>query len=234
MKIIKVTVLCAALALSGLVDAKGGSSSGGGGHASSGGGGRSSMSSSSMSRPNSAPSVAPTNRPNSAPVVTPNAPRPATAAVPAQRTTTTTTSSVTSTRTAGGGYMGGGMMYGGMGMGYGYSNGLLTGLIIGNMMHPHNTVVYAGGGGYNNNALLYPDGRVVNQQGYQVGTYANGQFTPVNGGMVAQQAPSDAYTTTANQPVVLEKAGPSGWEIAGMVILGIVCVLLFLFIIGVI
>ena len=129
--------------------------------------------------------------------------------------------------------MGGGMMYGGMGMGYGYSNGLLTGLIIGNMMHPHNTVVYAGGGSYNNNALLYPDGRVVNQQGYQVGTYANGQFTPVNGGMVAQQAPSDAYTTTANQPVVLQKAGPSGWEIAGMIIIGILCVLLFLFIIGV-
>ena len=232
MKIVKVTALCAALMLSGLADAKGGSSSGGG--RSSGGmsSSRSSPSYSSTSRPNSSPSVAPTNRPNSAPVVTPNAPRPATAPAPAQRTTTTTTSSVTSTRTVGGGYVGGGMMYGGMGMGYGYSNGLLTGLIIGNMMHPQNTIVYSGGG-YNGNALLYPDGRVVNQQGYQVGNYANGQFSPMNGGMVAQQAPSDAYTTTS-APIVLEKAGLSGWEIAGMVILGILCVLLFLFIIGVI
>jgi hypothetical protein len=136
-------------------------------------------------------------------------------------------------RTAGGGYMGGGMMYGGMGMGYGYTNGLLTGLIIGNLMHPHNTVVYSGGG-YNGNSLLYPDGRVVNQQGYQVGTYVNGQFTPVNGGMVAQQAPADALQYQNSQPVVLEKAGPSAWEITGMVILGILCVLLFLFIIGVI
>jgi hypothetical protein len=137
-------------------------------------------------------------------------------------------------RTTGGGYAGAPMMYGGMGMGFGYSNGLLTGLIIGNMMHPHNTVVYSGGG-YNGNALLYPDGRVVNQQGYQVGTYANGQFSPVNGGMVAQQAPADAvqYQSSAMQPVVIEKAGPSGWEIAGMVVLGILCILLFLFIIGV-
>jgi hypothetical protein len=137
-------------------------------------------------------------------------------------------------RTSGGGYAGAPMMYGGMGMGFGYSNGLLTGLIIGNMMHPHNTVVYSGGG-YNGNALLYPDGRVVNQQGYQVGTYQNGQFTPVNGGMAAQPAPADAvqYQNSATQPVVLEKAGPSNWEIAGMIVLGIACILLFLFIIGV-
>jgi len=154
---------------------------------------------------------------------------------PAPRQTTTTTSTTTMTRrTAGGGYAGSPMMYGGMGMGFGYSNGLLTGLIIGNMLHPHNTVVYSGGG-YNGNALLYPDGRVVNQQGYQVGVYQNGQFTPVNGGMVAQPAPADAvqYQNSPMQPVVLEKAGPSNWEIAGMIVLGIACVLLFLFIIGV-
>lgn len=249
MKLIKVTVLCAALALSGLVDAKGGSSgggghsSGGGGHSSMSGGGRSSPTYSSTSRPNSPPSVAPTapvNRPNSAPVITPNAPRPNSApvitpnAAAPRTTTTTTTSSTTMTRrTAGGGYAGGGMMYGGMGMGFGYTNGLLTGLIIGNMMHPHHTTVYTGGG-YNGNALLYPDGRVVNQQGYQVGNYANGQFSPVNGGMVAQQAPADALQyQNSNQAVVLEKAGPSGWEIAGMIVIGILCILLFLFIIGV-
>ena len=235
MNFFKVSVLCAALALSGLADAKGGMSSGGG---------RSSMSSGSFSRPNSAPSIAPAApRQNSAPVITPNAPRPNSAPVvtpnAAPRTTTTTTTTTSVNRTSSYGYrspyVGGGYMYGGMGMGYGYSNGLLTGMIIGNMMHPQNTVVYAGGGQYNNNALLYPDGRVVNQQGYQVGTYANGQFIPVNGGMVAQAVPADAgQYQNSNQPIVLEKAGPSGWEITGMIILGILCILLFLFIIGVI
>jgi hypothetical protein len=95
---------------------------------------------------------------------------------------------------------GGGVAYGGMGMGYGYSNGLLTGMIIGNMMHPHNTVVYAGGGAHNNNALLYPDGRVVNQQGQQVGTYQNGQFTETpNGPVVAQPVPQDALHPPAER-----------------------------------
>lgn len=234
MNFFKVSVLCAALALSGLADAKGGMSSGGG---------RSSMSSGSFSRPNSAPIIAPAApRQNSAPVITPNAPRPNSAPVVTpnaapRTTTTTTTTSVNRTSSYGyrSPYVGGGYMYGGMGMGYGYSNGLLTGMIIGNMMHPQNTVVYAGGGQYNNNALLYPDGRVVNQQGYQVGTYANGQFIPVNGGMVAQAVPADAgQYQNSNQPIVLEKAGPSGWEITGMIILGILCILLFLFIIGVI
>jgi hypothetical protein len=82
------------------------------------------------------------------------------------------------------------MMYGGMGMGYGYSNGIITGIIIGNLMHPQGTVAY-NGGGTSGPALLYPDGRVVDQNGMQIGTYINGQFTAVQGGMVAQPAPSD-------------------------------------------
>jgi hypothetical protein len=120
-------------------------------------------------------------------------------------------------------------MYGGFGMGYGYTNGLLTGMIIANMMHPHNTIMYTGGGMYNNNALLYPDGRVVNQQGYQVGTYQNGQFNAVNGGMVAQAVPADAgqyqNSTQVAQPVVIQNTGPSTSEIVGAVILGILCVI---------
>lgn len=95
-------------------------------------------------------------------------------------------------------------MYGGMGMGYGYSNGLLTGMILGNMMHPMNTVIYTGGGGYNNNALLYPDGRVVNQHGYVVGTYINGQFSPIsNGELVGQPVPQDARQSGEMDDIVL-------------------------------
>lgn len=92
----------------------------------------------------------------------------------------------------GGGYVHPGMMYGGMGMGYGYSNGLMTGLIIGDMMHPQGTTVYSGGG-YGGQALLYPNGAVVDSTGHQVGTYMNGQFMPVqNGQMMAQPVPVDA------------------------------------------
>jgi hypothetical protein len=228
MKISKLisAMMIAGVMITGVVDAKPGG--GGGGHSASSGGGRS------FSAP-SAPS--PSKGSFSAPVAPPAAQKGSFGAPPAAapRQTTTTTSTTTMTRrTAGGGYAGSPMMYGGMGMGFGYTNGLLTGLIIGNMMHPTNTVVYSGGG-YNGNALLYPDGRVVNQQGYQVGTYQNGQFSPVNGGMVAQPAPADAvqYQNSPTQPVVLEKAVPSNWEIAGMIVLGIACVLLFLFIIGV-
>jgi hypothetical protein len=204
--------------IANVADAKGGGSSGGhggGGGGRSGGGGFSS----SAGRPNSV-ATAPSR---------PAAP----AAAPAPQTRTTTTTSTTTTRTAGGGYVGGGMMYGGMGMGYGYSNGLLTGLIIGNMMHPHNTVVYTGGG-YSGNALLYPDGRVVNQQGYQVGVYQNGQFTAMNGGMVAQPAPADAlgHAPQVAQPVIIQKTGPSVGEVIGMIFLGIMIVILFIILIG--
>lgn len=221
-------MLAVALAFSGVADAKGGFSGGG---RSSGGfssGGRSM--SSAPSRP-SGPPAAPSPSPNKGGFNSAQRPPPPAAPPPQPprtATTTTTTSTTMTRRTAGGGYMGGGMMYGGMGMGYGYTNGLLTGLIIGNMMHPHNTVVYSGGG-YNGNALLYPDGRVVNQQGYQVGTYNNGQYSAVNGGMVAQAAPADALqyqNSQVAQPVIIQKTGPSTGEIVGSVILGIFCVFL--------
>ena len=227
-------LLAMMLAMSGVADAKGGGSSGGGGHG--GGGGHASSgggrSSSSFSSAGSSAGKGGYNSGSYA-AARPAAPAPA---APAARTTTTTTSTTTHTRTAGGGYVGGGMYYGGMGMGYGYSNGLLTGLIIGNMMHPHNTVVYTGGGQYSNNALLYPDGRVVNQQGYQVGTYQNGQFTAMNGGMVAQQAPADALNSAPQQvaqPVII-KSGPSAGDIIGMILLGFICVILFIILIGII
>jgi len=92
-----------------------------------------------------------------------------------------------------------------MGPGYYHNDGLLTGLIIGNMMHPHNTTVYTGGGTANNNALLYPDGRVVNQQGQQIGTYQNGQFaeTP-NGPVVAQPIPQSALKPAEKETSVGE------------------------------
>jgi hypothetical protein len=198
------------------VDAKGGSSSGGGGHASSGGG-RSSSSgySSSASSGGSKGGFSSSN---------------------ASRPSTTTTTTTTHSRSSNGNsyrynspYVGGGMMYGGWGMGYGYSNGLLTGMIIANMMHPHNTVMYVGPGTYSNNALLYPDGRVVNQQGYQVGTYANGEFNAIqNGPMVAQQVPQDAGAQQVQpQPVVINPAGPSELEVFGMVMLSFLAIILF-------
>ena len=223
-RLISVRVL--SFMLVGIADARGGMS-GGGGRGGFSSGGRS-ISSAPAPRP-AAPSVAAAPRP-----------APAAAPAPAQRTTTTTTTSTTTTRrTAGGGMVGGPVMYGGFGMGYGYSNGLLTGLIIGNMMHPHNTVVYTGGGQYSNNALLYPDGRVVNQQGYQVGVYQNGQFTAVNGGMVAQAAPADAVQSAPQmvqqpQPVTIVKAGPSAGDIIAMVFLGLIAVILFVILIGII
>lgn len=141
------------------------------------GGGRGGFSSGSRSF--SSPSRSP-----SPSYTTSSAPRPMTNSAPRTTTTTTVTRNT---------HVSPGVSYGGMGMGYGYSNGMLTGLIIGNMMHPHNTVVYTGGGVHNNNALLYPDGRVVAQNGQQVGTYSNGTFTPIeNGPIVAQPVPADA------------------------------------------
>lgn len=191
-------VLVLALAV-GFADAKGGASSGGG-H-SSGGGGHSSASSAGS---RGGFSSAPASRPAPAPTATPApsaAPRPA---APAQTTTTTTTRTVnTSSRnisSAG--------SYGGMGPGYYHNDGLLTGLIIGNMMHPQNTVVYAGGGAHNGNALLYPDGRVVNNQGQQVGTYQNGQFTETpNGPVVAQPIPQSALQPVEKETSVLQWIG---------------------------
>jgi hypothetical protein len=119
-------------------------------------------------------------------------------------------------------------MYGGWGMGYGYSNGLMTGLIIGNMMHPYGSVMYAGPGVYANNALLYPNGQVVNQQGVLVGTYTNGVFNPIsNGQVVAQAVPQDVQATPVQpQPVQIVKAGPSFGEIFAMVFLASMCIIL--------
>ncbi len=104
-------------------------------------------------------------------------------------------------------------------MGYGYSNGLIEGMIIGNLMHPTGTTLY-NGGGYGGQAVLYPDGRVVNQQGYEVGTYNGGVFNPVqNGQFVAQQAPQ--------QPPVIVQSGWDGWDvfwtIAGILFLVWLC-----------
>lgn len=109
-------------------------------------------------------------------------------------------------------------------MGYGYSNGIITGLILGNLMHPQGTTVYGGGGYQGGSALLYPDGRVVDQNGYQVGTYINGQFTAVQGGMVAQPAPAPVSQPV---PVVIDGSA-SGWEIVGCFVLAIVAIFILI------
>ena len=177
-KLLAVVLIC----LSTVAFAKGGAGGGGGGHASSGGGHASFSSGHSSYSGGGSKSFSSSGY------------RPSTTYT---RTTTYRSS-----------YVGGGMMYGGMGMGYGYSNGLLTGLIIGDLMHPQGTTVY-NGGGYNGQALLYPDGRVVNSQGYQVGQYNNGQYTPVDGGFVAQAVPQDAGAQQQPQPVIVQQPNDS-------------------------
>lgn len=119
-------------------------------------------------------------------------------------------------------------MFGPFGMGYGYSNGLIEGMIIGNLMHPTGTTVYSGGG-FNGNALLYPDGRVVDQNGYQVGTYQNNQFVPVqNGQMVAQPAPAQ-YGGPQQPPMPVQfQTHPTSGEIAGGVIVGVLIILIII------
>lgn len=224
---------------------------------SSGGGGRSSGSFSSGRSVSSSPSVAPRPAPAPTPSVAPTAapkpsvapaappptgpnggkgsfssaqpPKPTPGAAPATRTVTTSTTTSVSTHSYSGRNVSPGGMYGGWGMGYGYSNGLLTGLIIGNMMHPHGSIMYAGPGVYANNALLYPNGQVVNQQGVLVGTYVNGVFSPVtNGQVVAQAVPQDVQATpiAQPQPVQIVKAEPSFVEIFTMVLLSVFCVIL--------
>lgn len=110
------------------------------------------------------------------------------------------------------------MHYSGFGMGYGYNNGLMQGLLIGHLLHPTGTVPYAGGG-YGGNALLYPDGRVVNKDGYQVGTYNDGQFNSVEGGMVAKQVPVEAH------PVAVTTW--TGWEIFGFCLIALLIATIF-------
>ena len=112
----------------------------------------------------------------------------------------------------------------------------MTGIILGSMMHPMGTVMYTGPGYYYNNALLYPDGRVVNQNGYLVGNYVNNQFVPVdNGPLVAQSVPSDAqqqqqqpaqnYSPVQQpQPVIVRQVDYTSYYIGGFffaLILGI-------------
>ena len=152
--------------------------------------------------------------------------------------TQTTTRTTTLTRTYSSRYVSPGGYYGGWGYGYHYNNGLMTGLIIGSMMHPYGTIMYTGPGMYYNNAVLYPDGRVVNQQGYLVGTYAGGQFNPVqNGPMVAQPVPADAGAQQPVQPqqpqvIYVEKPGPTPGEVFGYVMGGLLVVVLLITLFG--
>jgi len=98
----------------------------------------------------------------------------------------------------------------------------MTGLILGNMMHPYGTVMYGGPGMYANNALLYPNGQVVSPEGVLVGNYANNQFSPVeNGGVVAQSIPNDVHETQQAQPVVIVQQ-TSVWSYIGAVALAFV------------
>lgn len=247
MKKVLIFALLSAL-VSGVVDAK----PGGGGF---GGGGRSfSSPSHSFSVPSakgsfSAPRASPTivqkgsfSAPHTAPTISQkgsfSAPRTAPSA-PA-RTTSTTTVSRTTVRnySYGGRYVSPGGYYGGWGMGYGYNNGFLTGLIIGNMMHPMGTVMYTGPGMYSNNAVLYPSGQVVDQNGYQVGTYQNGQFTPVqNGAMVAQPVPADAngqVVQPPQQPAAVEKPIMGFFEVIAYLFGGITIAVLFVILLGMI
>jgi hypothetical protein len=102
-------------------------------------------------------------------------------------------------------------------------------MIIGGMMHPYGTVMYAGPGMYANNSVLYPNGQVVNQQGVLVGTYINGVFTPVeNGAIVAQQIPADAGA----QSTPIANTGPSVTQILTICVLVLLSVILILVIVG--
>jgi hypothetical protein len=152
-----------------------------------------------------------------------------------RQTTTTVTRNTTINRTYNSRYVSTGGYYGGWGMGYHYNNGLMTGIIIGSMLHPMGSMMYMGPGAYYNNAMLYPNGYVVNQQGYQVGTYANGQFVPVNGGMVAQMAPQDAgqqpmQPAPAQQTIIVHE--DDGWSMIAKVGLAVflatICLILLI------
>lgn len=207
-------LLAIMLAMPSMADARGGSSGGGGGRGgSSSAAGRSSAPSGGYSAPRSTTTT--------------------TAAPSAPRTTTTTTTTTTTSRnySYSSRYVSPGGYYGGWGMGYSYTNGLLTGMIIGGMLHPHGTILYTGPGIYANNAVLYPNGNVVNRQGYVIGTYVNGVFVPVeNGAMVAQSVPADAGAVQPQvvQPVVVQQTSNTMqimYGIAGFLILLIIFVI---------
>lgn len=246
MKKFLVAIFCSMMLIGGLAESASSSGGGGRGGSSSSSGSRGGFSSSSpSSAPRSSSSPTPATNPNRGGFNSQSAPKPTTAA-PTTRSTTTTTTTTNRSSSSSGGYnsqfVGGGMMYGGMGMGFGYTNGLLTGLIIANMMHPHNTVVYNGGGQYSNNALLYPDGSVVNKQGYLVGNYVDGQFKSVsNGPMMAKPVPADANgepiaqtqsPQQVAQPVIIHRSGPSAGEVILYILIGSGCVVLFFILLG--
>ena len=242
MKKFLVAIFCIMMLIGGIAESGTTSSGGSRGGFSSGGGSRGSVSSAPRS------TSTPATNPNRGGFNSQNTPRPTTAAPTTRSTTTTTTTTNRSSSYSGGGYrynspyVGGGMMYGGWGMGYGYTNGLLTGMIIANMMHPHNTVMYTGGGQYSNDALLYPDGSVVNKQGYLVGNYVDGQFNSVsNGPMVAKSVPADANgepiaqtqpQQQVAQPVIIQRSGPSAGEVILYILIGSGCVVLFFILLG--
>jgi hypothetical protein len=95
-------------------------------------------------------------------------------------------------------------------------------------MHPAGTTVY-GGGGYSGEALLYPNGMVVDQNGMQVGMYQNGQFTPVqNGQFVAKQAPSNALQQMQQPAQVTLIQSYSPWEIAGIVVIVLLVIIVII------
>jgi hypothetical protein len=178
-------------------------------------------------------STAPAQR--SAPAVAPS--QKGSFSAPAQTAThTTTTRTTTINRTYSSRYVSPGGYYGHWGMGYGYSNGLLTGMIIGNMMHPYGTTWYTGPGMYGNNAVLYPNGQVVDQNGYLVGTYAGGQFSPIqNGGMVAQQVPADAgaqQQPAQPQVVYVERPGMGVGEVVFYVTMAIIAAAFIILMVG--
>jgi len=224
MNAIKTCVAIALVAVCTVADARGGASSGGG-HGGGGGGHSSASSAGSRGGFSSAPASRPAPAPTPTAAPRPTAPAPAqTAARPTTPQTTTTTTTTRTINTSSRNVTPAGN-YGGMGAGYYHNDGLLTGLIIGNMMHPHNTVVYTGGGAANNNALLYPDGRVVNQNGQQIGTYQNGQFTEMqNGPMAAQPIPQSALKPVEKETTVGE------YFLGFMLVLAVL--VLFFFLIG--
>jgi len=131
--------------------------------------------------------------------------------------TTTTSNRTYSSANYYGGY-GHPMYMGGMGMGYGYSNGLIEGMILGHLMFPQGTQVY-NGGGYVGNALLLPDGRVADQNGNQVGIYANGKFVPQQGGMIAQPAPPPPTDTDDS---------PSAGDVIAVIVIAVLIILIII------
>jgi hypothetical protein len=95
---------------------------------------------------------------------------------------------------------------GGAGFGTGILAGAVGAVLFNNFIHPAGTVPYTGTGYTQQGTVLYPDGSVINSSGYKVGTYQNGQFTPQDGGQVAQPAQP---VIDSSPPVLVESADKS-------------------------